>query len=464
MCNKKILLVVSLIIVLISTITLSACKNSTKTSGQLVVDYDVKCSLDDESKAMYLNCTINLTNGTNQSIKELPFYLYPNAYKEEGGNVTISNVSTRARDLIYNIEGINMLVSLGEEMLPNESEEITISGRISLPKGNGRIGYGEDYYNLHAFFPRLAYFERDRFVVVPYSKIGDPYYWGQDDVVIKINYPLEFQLAHSGEVISTNENEKYAESVINIDNARDVALTLVKNYNLYKNEVNGVRILQYSKEGEDYTQYMKECLQYFISEIGEYPYSVFTMAETPFDYGGMEYSGFILVNEKAKEKEYVIAHEIIHQWFGIAIGSNSFEECWVDESLTNFLTYYYMGIYNKGDHNEIIEKEKEIYKTYIENGKEKYGTGYAPRLDAKLNEFRTMSEYSNMVYGYGAIMYDGIYKVIGDKKFKKAVKDYYKKYNGKVVSGQELQATFSKSVGKKVEGIFNGYIENKVLF
>ena len=463
MMKKKIILALLLLIIVLVGVSVTGCKRDEK-SGTLCVNYNVKCALNEEQKVLYVTSEIEVTNESDVSIKELPFYLYPNAYEEEGGGVTIGNVSLYARDQIYNVDGINLLVTLDEELKAGESGVITISSRVALPEGNGRLGYGNGYYNLHAFFPRLAYFDGGSFVVVPYSKIGDPYFFSYDDVTIKIEYPMEYTLAFPGEMISNSESESSKEGTFSLNNARDVAIALIKECETYENEIDGVKIRQYTRGKEDYTNFIKECLAFFSKEIGAYPYSSFALVETPFDYGGMEYSGIVLIKSGAQNKEFIIAHEIIHQWFGLSVGSNSYEECWVDESLTSFLTYYYMDIYNNGGYKESISAEKGYYKKFMEVGKEKYGLGYQPRLDCTLGEFKTMEEYSSMVYGYGVLLYDGIYNVLGEKSFKKAVRNYYSDYAGKVATGEDLMVSFSKSGGKKVEGVFKSYLENKVVF
>ena len=462
---KKKLLIGSLCVICILCSTmLLACKSEEKIDGGLEVSYDIKCALDDESCVLYVTSEVEILNKSKVAIKELPFYLYPNAYLEEGGAVTISNVATRERDLIYNIDNINMKVELNEDLKEGENVAIIISSRVEIPKGKGRLGYGDGYYNLHAFYPRLACFHNGSFDVVPYSKIGDSYCFDMANFKIKINYPSAYTLASAGEQTHYKENEKYKESVYCIDNARDVALSLSKKFTIFESEIEGVKISQYTMGKQDYTPFIANCLGYFIEEVGEYPYENFTIVETPFEYGGMEYSGLALINESVSEKEFVIAHEIIHQWFGLSVGSNSYKECWVDESLTNYLTYYYMDIYNRGGYEENMELERKRYKKFLEASKEKYGIGYMPRLDYNLEEFKSESEYANMVYGYGVLTYDGVRKVIGDKKFKKAVRDYYENYKGKIASKEDLIASFNKSAGKKVEGIFNGYIESKVVF
>lgn len=460
--NKKIkVLAILLVISIVASVTLYGCKKS-ESGNSVDVSYVVNCSLDDNAKVLYVATKITLRNNSSMTIDKIPFYLYPNAYIKDGGKVMVSNVKDGENDVEFNVDGINGTLKLNSLLLPSATKEIAISSRVSLPQGKKRLGHGDGYYNLHAFFPRVPFFDGSEFVVVPYSEVGDPYYFSQDDFVISIEYPVTYTLAHSGNRVSDEIKGEVVKSVFKIEDARDVACWVGEEKAVYEKDVDGVKIQAYQEE--DYTEFIGNCIAYFSKEVGAYPFETFTLVETPFDYGGMEYSGFVTISDRVKDKKFVIAHEIIHQWFGLKVGSNSYKECWVDESLTNYLTYYYMDIYNKGGLKENMEKEQERYRKYIEYAKYEYGLGYEPKLTYELGAFRDEVEYANLVYGYGVLMYDGIRGVCGDEKFKKAVKEYYENYAGKVASGNDLIKSFSKSSGRKVDGVFRSYMENRTAF
>ena len=40
--------------------------------------------------------------------------------------------------------------------------------------------------------------------------------------------------------------------------------------------------------------------------------------------------------------EFVVAHEVAHQWWNVVVGNDSINNAWVDEALTNYyaLIYY----------------------------------------------------------------------------------------------------------------------------
>ena len=88
-------------------------------------------------------------------------------------------------------------------------------------------------------------------------------------------------------------------------------------------------------------------LKWFGLWYGAYPYETITIVDPPYGAGGaggMEYptlitGGTVLrVAEHEATPEEVVVHEFGHQyWYGM-VGSNEFEESWLDEGLNTYST------------------------------------------------------------------------------------------------------------------------------
>jgi len=243
--NKKIkVLAILLVISIVASVTLYGCKKS-ESGNSVDVSYVVNCSLDDNAKVLYVATKITLRNNSSMTIDKIPFYLYPNAYIKDGGQVMVSNVKDGENDVEFNVDGINGTLKLNSLLLPSATKEIAISSRVSLPQGKKRLGHGDGYYNLHAFFPRVPFFDGSEFVVVPYSEVGDPYYFSQDDFVISIEYPVTYTLAHSGNRVSDEIKGEVVKSVFKIEDARDVACWVGEEKAVYEKDVDGVNVTSF---------------------------------------------------------------------------------------------------------------------------------------------------------------------------------------------------------------------------
>jgi aminopeptidase N len=100
-----------------------------------------------------------------------------------------------------------------------------------------------------------------------------------------------------------------------------------------------------------YLSAAKLAIKWFGLWYGPYPYRTLTIVDPPSDAPGaegMEYPTFItggtepLLNwwpfSHVREPEEVVVHEYAHQyWYGL-VGTNEFEEAWLDEGFTSYST------------------------------------------------------------------------------------------------------------------------------
>ena len=113
-----------------------------------------------------------------------------------------------------------------------------------------------------------------------------------------------------------------------------------------------VRLLLQPDHGagrERYIRSTKEALSYYGLWFGAYPYETLTIVDPPDDgtgSEGMEYPTFVTGGlaesvltrwplSKVRGIEVVTIHEIGHQWWYGMVGSNEFEESWLDEGLND---------------------------------------------------------------------------------------------------------------------------------
>lgn len=121
-----------------------------------------------------------------------------------------------------------------------------------------------------------------------------------------------------------------------------------------------VRLLLQPDHGRATDRYIrsaKEALSFYGLWYGPYPYETLTIVDPPDDglgAGGMEYPTFITGGaprlllrwplERVLAVEDVTIHEVGHQyWYGL-VGSNEFEESWLDEGLNTDSEYRAMAL------------------------------------------------------------------------------------------------------------------------
>ena len=84
-------------------------------------------------------------------------------------------------------------------------------------------------------------------------------------------------------------------------------------------------------------------------------------------------------------------------------------------------------------------------------------------MERNLSQFATEPEYVQCTYTKGLIMFDTIRKSVGDKKFTKALQNYYEDFAYKNASPADMIASFSKTTHSDLEGFFLSWLTGEVV-
>ena len=203
----------------------------------------------------------------------------------------------------------------------------------------------------------------------------------------------------------------------------------------------------------------KRMFDFLEKEIGvKYPWGIYKQAPVrDFLYAGMENTSATLFNTRYvvdstgfEDRSYtnVNAHELAHQWFGNLVTAESGKHHWLQEG---FATYY------------ALLAEKEIYgedyfysKLYESAQQLKFAsrTDTIPVLNAKAS--------SLTFYQKGAWALFVLHEEIGDKAFKKAVKNYLKKYAFQSVNTEDFLAEIRKVSNYDLDNFSKVWLESSV--
>lgn len=185
----------------------------------------------------------------------------------------------------------------------------------------------------------------------------------------------------------------------------------------------------------------KKMFDFLEKEIGvKYPWEIYKQVPVrEFLYAGMENTSATLFNTRYvvdstgfEDRNYtnVNAHELAHQWFGNLVTAESGKHHWLQEG---FATYYALLA-----EREIYGEDHFYSKLYESAQQLKFAsrTDTIPVLNAKAS--------SLTFYQKGAWALFVLHEEIGDKEFKKAVKNYLKKHSSESVNTQDFFAEIRK--------------------
>ena len=463
----------------------SGCKGC-KHTQKIASKYEITVEYVPENATLTGTEKVTFENVTDNELSVLKFQLYPNAYRKDAlykpvspalenaayyagesyGEMVISSVNgAKGWEVMGEDENV-LYVYLEKTLYPGDKVVIDIAFMTRLAKVNHRTGVTENTVNLGNFFPILCGFKNGGFYETAYYFEGDPFYSDCADFTVSVKTPKEYEIASSGTVISSHILESKKEYTATISNARDFAMVISNAFHVLEKEVNGKTVAYYYYDEKDAEKVMEtacEAFAYYEKTFGEYPYETYTLAQTGFCNGGMEYPALVMIADGLKEGEVlrVVAHETAHQWWYAVVCSDQIENAWQDEGLAEYSAIAFFEEYEKyGIKREaaVTETLKE-YRSYYDV----YGSVLG-RTDTAmirhLKDFISGYEYKCLAYDKAVVMFDTLRKSVGDKKFFASLKKYYTDNAFQMVDEGALIGAFEKT-GLDVHGFFTSFLQGK---
>ncbi len=453
--------------------------------------YEIQAVYDTENgHGLFCKQKVGYYNRSDNCLKEIDFHLYPNAFREGAkakvvssaneskaypngksyGKVEIRGVTIT--DLVsgYSVGGVDeniLIVNLSKDLYPDEFVEIEMEYYVTLPNINHRFGYGANTINFGNFYPIACVYENGKgFVQDLYHSNGDPFYSESANYKVEITYPSNMTLASTGDIKNESKDEKLGKTtVITANNVRDFAFVLSDKFSVKSQSVDGIMVnyFYYSDSDPDASLLVAvKAMKTFNNLFGKYPYASINVAEANFVHGGMEYPNLVLISDDIashQDYEYVIVHELAHQWWYGVVGNNEYINGWQDEGLTEYSTALFYE-HNKEYGLELESIMKNInknYKLFVD-----VYTSVNGQLDTSMNrrldEYSTEPEYVNCTYTKGAIMFDTLRQTVGDNKFYKALKTYYKTFMYKTPTAVEFIDCMSRATGYRLDAFFESWL------
>ncbi len=494
--NKKYLLWGGVLLAIIVAMVIASLILSRAENGEERAKYTLDLEYEENSHTLLGEEVVEYFNSSENMFTTLSFHLYPNAFREGSktpvvssnnfseaypngdsyGNIEIAKVTfVDGSPATYDIcgEDENILsVTLKEELYPQESVALNISFKTTLANTNHRLGYGENTINLGNFYPIACVYEDGvGFSQNAYHSNGDPFYSQCADYDVTLRYHQKFSLASSGKQMEVSNEGEMVAVKIEGRNIRDFCCVLSERFEKATSTVGKVEVNYFGYAGDGNLQ---ECLQTGIDAMttfqelyGEYPYSQISIVKSNFVHGGMEYPNIVLISDTIEGQadiNYVIVHELAHQWWYGLVGNDQYNHAWIDEGLAEFSTLLFFK-HNESygeDYEELVDGATESYKLF-EKIYTKVTGSVDGRMERGLRDFSTEPEYVQCVYTKGVLMFDALRELVGEKKLLSTLRGICGDYKYKTISSAEFVAEFVSSCGRSMEGFFESWLSAKVI-
>lgn len=454
---------------------LAACKTDDgRTDYKITAEYE-----DGTLKGV---CAVSYYNASADT-DAIEFNLYGNAYRqgatfrpvsaelnknayyagESFGNMQISAVDGAKEWKVCGRDENILQVTLPHTLKSGARAEIEIEYELKLAKVNHRTGITQKTVNLGNFYPAAcARDENGAFIECEYYSDGDPFISDCADYMVEITVPEGYEIAASGTRTETESGAYYS-----LENARDFCMVLSEEFTVLEAEADGIKVNCYYTDGDGQKMLdaAVQALTCFNETFGRYEYPQFSVVQTGFAAGGMEYPALAMVSDELSGDDMVYAtvHETAHQWWYAMVGSDQLNCAWQDEGLTEYSTLYFFERHPEYGYTRtgIIRSATEAYRACYSVYGQLFGEADTT-MNRHLKDFISDYEYVNIAYNKGLLLFDALRESLGDEKFFAALEDYFENYRGKIASYGEMCACFEKT-GTDVSGLFESFVEGKIV-
>lgn len=327
---------------------------------------------------LYLNA---FRDDKSSFMKESGGQLRGDEFEEGGyGNIEVTSMKTAAgEDLLPQLEFIHpdddnandrtvARVPLATPVAPGATIELAIDFKDKMPKIFARTGYHDNYFLVGQWYPKIGVFEprgmRGR--AEPgwnchQFHANSEFYADFGTFDVEITAPADFVVGATGELVDTSPAANgMSTRHFKQDDVHDFAWVaddkMLDGHRTYSEqgfqtvEIRALVQPEHAATMDRQLDIAEKSIRWFNENIGPYPYKTLTVVdpeEGAMGSGGMEYPTFITGGFMSTSPgtapgprdpmlETVIFHEYGHQyWYGM-VGSNEFEEAWMDEGINTY--------------------------------------------------------------------------------------------------------------------------------
>jgi hypothetical protein len=441
------------------------------TQGQLdalgpVPVYRIHATLEGQGERLVGFQTVRFPNPSADTLPEIVFRLYPNL-PQFAGRMDVQMVKVNGLDVSFSQTTSDTVleVRLETPLPPGEVAEVELVYALRIPSPEAPyvlFGRSAGIVSLPYFYPLLALRDAQgwqRYLPPPY---GDASSCATALYQVAFSAPADLQVVAPGVVVSqTVGADGLATWEFVSGPIREFAVVASPRFQWAEEAVGEVRVrswfLPEDREGGlAALHYAAAALRVYEDWFGPYPFPHLAVVEAPLGVHGMEFPtlsliGLDLYREHRDDLEYMVAHEMAHQWWYNQVGNDQVRFPWLDEGLAEYSAYLYFDQVYGRKRAEALRQERWVlpYQYLVAQGE-----------DAPVNQpvFNFARNYEALVYGKAALFFHRLHQEMGDARFRQALRQYLARYRYDLATPERLMGVFNEVAGQDLTPLYNQWI------
>jgi hypothetical protein len=406
--------------------------------------YHLKLEVADSLDRVKGSLRLLYTNRTEKEISELPFLCYPNL---TSGALQVLSVTAAGLPVQpgWRAGRSLLVVPLPAGLRPGDRAEIGIEFSLRVPEGRAEkprlFAITDDFLSLGHAYPMVpapgAWAERRP------AGYGD---FVVNDVAFftaRVSLPAGIELAAPGVELARRVKEGGTEVFLALGPARELYLAAGRDLQVLEERrgdtaVRSVAFRGLERDARLVLEASHAALEIFSRSFGAYPFTALTVVCAPIRALGMEFPAIVLLAQSLYgspdpqgllELEGTLAHEVAHQWFYASVGSDQYEEPWIDESLAQHAFWLYF--------RDRYGKEEESLREFEEAWKRIDQTPLPIGLPVRAY---SQEEYGAVMYGRAPLFLQALADLMGQERFGAFLAELARRFRWRMVDGEAFRA------------------------
>ena len=430
--------------------------------------YRLDLTLDVDGPRLWGHADVLYTNNEDVPLHELYFRLFPNMDERQGGGTEVERITVAGQPVTpqFELERTAIRLPLDPPLAPDEALEVTMDFAVAVPLGAGG-NYGafasqQGVIALAHVYPFVPVYDDEGWNVELAPTIGDIIYGDMALYDVTLTVPEEMIVVATGAALPLVAHADGTATWHFVSGpARDFNIVLSHQYAVARREVGGVTVNSYylsgdADGGEAVLDVAVEALRIFSRRFGSYPYSELDVVATYTSAAGIEYPGLIVIAqglyEGSDRMEWVVAHEVAHQWWYNLVGNDQVDEPWLDEALTQYTTsLYYEDRYGA----EVAERACQV--NFWDRWEQARSEGRDRPVVGPVASFAP-EDYGPIVYGKGPLFFLHLRELLGDVLFDDILRAYFQEHRYGIATAESFLAVAERVSGRNLDALYQQWI------